>query len=117
MPGMHLRQLGYTYSACRPFTESKERIQKYKETGDSRYITKTIKLRVAFNMIWLMEILGVYHEEEFMIKYYVINHLILLKIHNMMDNKKVLLGLFIILSIKILLALILQMALLKMILC
>ena len=51
MPGMHLRQLGYTHSACRPFTESKERIQKYKETGDSRYITKTIKLRVAFNMI------------------------------------------------------------------
>ena len=28
MPEMHLRQLGFTYSACGPFTENKERIQK-----------------------------------------------------------------------------------------
>ena len=26
------------YSACGPFTKNKERIQKFKETGDSRYI-------------------------------------------------------------------------------
>ena len=38
MPEMNLRQPGFTYSACRPFTKSKERIQKIKETGDSRYI-------------------------------------------------------------------------------
>ena len=38
MPGMHLRQPGFTYSACWPFTKNKERIQKYKQTGDSRYI-------------------------------------------------------------------------------
>ena len=35
---MPLRQPGFTYSACGPFTKSKERIQKFKETGDSRYI-------------------------------------------------------------------------------
>ena len=40
MPEMHLRQPGFTYSACRPFTKNKERIQKFKETGDSRYIYK-----------------------------------------------------------------------------
>ena len=40
MPEMHLRQLGFTYSACRPFTKNKERIQKFKLTGDSRYIYK-----------------------------------------------------------------------------
>ena len=34
MPGMHLRQPGFTYSACGPFTKSKERIQKFKETKD-----------------------------------------------------------------------------------
>ena len=34
MPEMHLRQ---PYSACGPFTKNKERIQKFKETGDSRY--------------------------------------------------------------------------------
>ena len=35
---MHLRQPGFIYSACGPFTKNKERIQKFKETGDSRYI-------------------------------------------------------------------------------
>ena len=34
MLDMHLRQPGFTYSACRPFTNNKERIQKFKETGD-----------------------------------------------------------------------------------
>ena len=38
IPEMHLRQPGFTYSACGPFTKNKERIQKFKETGDSRYI-------------------------------------------------------------------------------
>ena len=38
MSGLHLRQPQCTYSACGPFTKNKERIQKFKETGDSRYI-------------------------------------------------------------------------------
>ena len=38
MPEMHLRQPRFTYSVCGPFTKTKERIQKFKETGDSRYI-------------------------------------------------------------------------------
>ena len=37
MPEMLLRQPGFTCNACRPFTKNKERIQKFKETGDSRY--------------------------------------------------------------------------------
>ena len=40
MPEMHLRQPEFTYSACGPFTKNKERIQKFKETGGSRYICK-----------------------------------------------------------------------------
>ena len=40
MPEMHLRQLGFTYSACGPFTKNKERTQKFKETGDTSYIYK-----------------------------------------------------------------------------
>ena len=35
MPEMHLKQPGFTYSACGQFTKNKERIQKLKETGDS----------------------------------------------------------------------------------
>ena len=38
MPEMHLRQPGFTFSACEPFTKNKERIKQFKETGDSRYI-------------------------------------------------------------------------------
>ena len=35
MPEMHLREPGF---ACEPFTKSKKRIQKFKETGDAQYI-------------------------------------------------------------------------------
>ena len=34
---MHLKQPGFTYSACGLFTKNKERIQKFKETGDKLY--------------------------------------------------------------------------------
>ena len=40
MPVMHLRQPGFTYSVCGLFTKNKERIQKFGETGDSRYTYK-----------------------------------------------------------------------------
>ena len=40
MPEMHLRQPQLVYSACGPFTKNKERIQKFKETGDTSYIYK-----------------------------------------------------------------------------
>ena len=35
---MHLRKLQFVYSACEPFTRHKERIKKFKQTGDTRYI-------------------------------------------------------------------------------
>ena len=38
MPEMHLRQPPFVYSVCGAFTKNKERIQKFKETGDTSYI-------------------------------------------------------------------------------
>ena len=38
MPEMHLKQLGFTYSACGSFTKNKKIIQKFKETEDTKYI-------------------------------------------------------------------------------
>ena len=38
--GMHLKQPGFTYSACDPSTKNKERIQRFKETGDTSFIYK-----------------------------------------------------------------------------
>ena len=40
MPEMHLKQPGFTYSACGPFTKNKKRIKKLKETGDTNCIYK-----------------------------------------------------------------------------
>ena len=38
MPEMHLKQLGFTYSACGPFTRNKERIEKFIQTGNTDFI-------------------------------------------------------------------------------
>ena len=38
MLGMHLRQPQFVYIASGPFTRHKERIKKFKQTGDTRYI-------------------------------------------------------------------------------
>ena len=38
MPEIHFRQPQFTYSACGPFTKHEQRIQKFKETGDTNYI-------------------------------------------------------------------------------
>ena len=40
MPEMHLKQPVFTCGAYRPFTKNKERIEKFKETGDTKYIYK-----------------------------------------------------------------------------
>ena len=40
MPEIHLKQPGFTYSACRSLTKNKGRIQKFKETGDTSHIYK-----------------------------------------------------------------------------
>ena len=48
MPEMHLKQPGFTYSACGPFTKNKERIQKFKETGDTDYIYKNELAKACF---------------------------------------------------------------------
>ena len=38
VPEIHLTQPGFTYSACGPFIKNKVRIEKFAETGYSRYI-------------------------------------------------------------------------------
>ena len=35
MSEMHFRQPQFVHSACGPFTKNKERIQKFKNTGDT----------------------------------------------------------------------------------
>ena len=47
-PEMHLRQPGFTYSACGPFTKHRERIQKFMNTGDTRFIYKNDPDKACF---------------------------------------------------------------------
>ena len=54
MPEMHLKQRGFTYRACGPFTKNKEGIEKFKETGDISHIYgdfKDLKRRTASDKI------------------------------------------------------------------
>ena len=48
MPEMHLRQPRFVYSACGPFTRHKERIKKFKQTGDTRYIYRNELNKACF---------------------------------------------------------------------
>ena len=49
---MHLKQPGFTYSACGPFTKNKEQLQKFKETGDTSYIYKNEKACFQHDMAY-----------------------------------------------------------------
>ena len=54
MPEMHLKQAGFTYSVCGPFTKNKERIEKFMQTVNTNFIYKMNLIKLVFIMIWLM---------------------------------------------------------------
>ena len=91
VPEMHFRQPGFTYSACGPFTKNKQRIQKFKETGDSRYIYQNELDKASFqhDMTYgdFKDLIG----RAASITNCPMKRLILLKIQTMIDIKKVLL--------------------------
>ena len=107
MPKMHLRQPRFTYSACGPFFKTKKEYKNLKKQEILDIFIRKNQIKPAFNMISSMEILGIFLEEQLLINYYVIMHLTLLKIQNMMGIKEVLLQWFISFLIKSLLVLIL----------
>ena len=51
MPEMHLKQPGFTYSACGPFTKDKERIENLFKQEIQNVFTKMILIKLVFNMI------------------------------------------------------------------
>ena len=57
MPEMHLKQRGFTYSACGPFPKNKERIDKFMKAENTDFFYKKFffkKMKLVFNMIWIM---------------------------------------------------------------
>ena len=49
MPEMHLKQPGFTYSACGPFIQNKGRILKFEEAEDADYIYKNELDKTCFS--------------------------------------------------------------------
>ena len=48
IPEMHLKQPSFTYSACGPFTKSKERIEKLMQAGNTNFIYKNELHKACF---------------------------------------------------------------------
>ena len=88
MPEMHLKQPGFTYSACRPFTKNKERIQKFKERGGTSYIYKNKADKACFQHDMAYKNFKDLARRTASDKLLLIKHLILLKVLNIMDIKE-----------------------------
>ena len=48
MPKMHLKQPGFTYSACGPFTKNKEWMEKFMQTGNTNFLYKNLFDKACF---------------------------------------------------------------------
>ena len=57
MPKMHLKQPGFTYCVCGPFTQNKKEFKNLKKQEIQIIFTKLNLIKLVFNMIWPMEIL------------------------------------------------------------
>ena len=61
MPEKHLKQPTFNYSACGPFTKNKERIKKFKETGDTSYVYKNELDKACFQIcLGFINMLGLF---------------------------------------------------------
>ena len=92
---MHLRQPKFVYNACGPFTKNIERIKKFKEAGDSWCIYQNLLHKAYFQLDMHFEDFNDFPRgTAYVIKHYVRNHLILLKIQEKIDIHVDLLQLF-----------------------
>ena len=48
MPELHLKQPGFTYSACGPFTKHRERIQKFREIANLKHLYRNELYKASF---------------------------------------------------------------------
>ena len=48
MPELHFKHSGFTYSACGPFTKYRERIQKFRKTGNLKHLYRNELYKSCF---------------------------------------------------------------------
>ena len=61
---MHLKQPGFTDSACGLFLKNKEIMKKLKKQEIQDIFIKANWIKLVFNIIWLMKILKIETEEQ-----------------------------------------------------
>ena len=71
-----------------------KRIQKFKGAGDAKYIYQNEVDKTCFQHDMVMGILKIYLKEQLLINFYMIKHLILLKIQNLIDITEIFLQWF-----------------------
>ena len=54
---VYIKQPGFTYNACGPFTKNKVKYKQLKKQQIQDVFTKTNLIKFVLNMIWLMEFL------------------------------------------------------------
>ena len=56
---IHLKQLGFTYSACGPLLKTKKEFKNSKKQEIQTIFTKMNLIKLVFSTIWLLEILKI----------------------------------------------------------
>ena len=54
IPEMHLKQPGFTYSVCGPFTKTKKELKNLCRLEIQTLFTEMSLVKLVFSMIWLM---------------------------------------------------------------
>ena len=71
MTETHLKQPGFTYSACGPFTKNKERIEKFMQTGNTNFIYRNeldkacFQHDMAYGIVVVTVIILIIHMQKF----------------------------------------------------
>ena len=85
---MHLKQPGFTYSACGLFTKNKERIEKFMQTGNINFICTNELDEACFQHDMVMANQKIYKKKISQIKFWEIKHIEWWVIQNMMVIKE-----------------------------
>ena len=88
IPEMYVKQPGFTYSACGPFTKNKERIEKFMQTGNTNFIYKNELDKACFEHDMAYSKSKDLAKRTHQIKFREIKHLKLRLIQNMMVIKE-----------------------------
>ena len=69
IPELHLRQPGFTYSACEPFTKHCEKIEKLRKTGNLKHLYRSELEKAVLLMMQHILIVKIWLRELYQIRF------------------------------------------------